>query len=66
MANKLSHKTEIEIETKELMIEGILAVQSGVNPRIIEETLITYLPPKERDLLSSNNGEVDNLSLIHI
>lgn len=62
IANKLKHKTEVEIETKELMIEGILAVQSGVNPRIIEETLITYLPPKERELLNrnDNNGEVDN------
>ena len=60
IANKLNHKTEIEIEAKELMIEGILAVQSGVNPRIIEETLITYLPPKERELISNNSGDVDN------
>ena len=60
IANKLNHKTEIEIEAKELMIEGILAVQSGVNPRIIEETLITYLPPKERELIANNSGDVDN------
>ncbi|WP_294343071.1 MotA/TolQ/ExbB proton channel family protein [uncultured Clostridium sp.] len=60
IASKLNHKTEVEIEIKELMIEGILAVQSGVNPRIIEETLVTYLPPKERELISNNNGEVDN------
>lgn len=62
IAGKLNHKTEVEIEIKELMIEGILAVQSGVNPRIIEETLVTYLPPKERELINSNSndGEVDN------
>ena len=30
------------------MIEGVLAIQSGVNPRIIEEKLNTYLTPKER------------------
>ena len=62
IASKLNHKTEVEIEIKELMIEGILAVQSGVNPRIIEETLITYLPPKERALINENsNGDEINI-----
>ncbi len=30
------------------MLEGILAIQSGVNPRIVEDKLVSYLPPKER------------------
>ncbi|KYH35608.1 flagellar motor protein MotA [Clostridium tepidiprofundi DSM 19306] len=30
------------------MLEGILAIQSGVNPRIVEEKLIAYLSPKEK------------------
>ena len=38
----------IEAGLRTMMLEGILAIQSGVNPRIIEEKLITYLAPTER------------------
>ena len=31
-----------------LVLEGILAIQSGDNPRVIEEKLISYVPPEER------------------
>ena len=31
------------------MLEGILAIQSGDNPRVIEEKLISYVPPDERE-----------------
>lgn len=48
IANNLKMQTEEELRTGEMMIEGILAIQSGVNPRIVEEKLLPYLPPKER------------------
>lgn len=48
LANNLSGKSAIEASFREMMIEGVLAIQSGVNPRIIEEKLNTYLTPKER------------------
>lgn len=48
VANNLRTQTEEELLTGEMMIEGILAIQSGVNPRIVEEKLLPYLPPKER------------------
>lgn len=48
MAAKLSSKTVKESSTREMMLEGILAIQSGVNPRIIEDKLLCYLSPKER------------------
>jgi chemotaxis protein MotA len=49
MGNKLKRVSELEAHHRELVIEGILAIQSGANPRVIEQKLLTYLPPKERD-----------------
>jgi len=48
IGNKLENQTAEEVFTKEMVIEGVLSIQSGVNPRIIEEKLKTYLPPIER------------------
>lgn len=55
----LQQKNNKEVEEKEMMLEGILAIQSGVNPRIVEEKLITYLPPKEKLEYLQNNVEND-------
>lgn len=48
MSAKLTLKSEEEASVKDMMLEGILAIQSGVNPRIVEDKLVSYLPPKER------------------
>lgn len=48
LANKLKGKSSEEILVKELMIEGLLSIQAGENPRIIEEKLKTFLPPDIR------------------
>lgn len=48
IGNKLQIQTGEEVFTKEMVLEGVLSIQSGVNPRIIEEKLMTYLPPTER------------------
>ncbi len=34
---------------REIMIEGILSIQAGDNPRILEEKLICMLPPEQRE-----------------
>jgi chemotaxis protein MotA len=31
-----------------MIMEGILSISKGENPRIIEEKLNSYLPPKDR------------------
>ncbi len=49
MASKLANKTEDDIYMKELMIEGIIGVQSGQNPRILEEKLTAYLYGEKQD-----------------
>ena len=48
LANKLKRVSEIECHHMELILEGVLSVQAGANPRVIEQKLLSYLPPKER------------------
>lgn len=48
MAIKLKYKSSREILLKEIMLEGMLSIQAGENPRIIEEKLKAFLPPKDR------------------
>jgi len=43
IAGKLKVKSEEEIMIKEVMIEGILSIQAGENPRIVEEKLQAFL-----------------------
>ena len=38
-----------EVVSREMVMEGVLAIQSGQSPRVIEETLLTYLPPSEAE-----------------
>jgi len=48
IAGKLKVRSAEEILIKEVMIEGILSIQSGDNPRIVEEKLKAFLAPKLR------------------
>lgn len=47
-ANKLKRKSRLEVQTKEIMIEGILSILEGEPPRVIEEKLASYLSEGER------------------
>ncbi|GAB4074963.1 flagellar motor protein MotP [Barrientosiimonas marina] len=44
MASKLQTKTEEEMFIKQIVIEGIIGLQSGQNPRTLEEKLNAFLP----------------------
>lgn len=48
LAGKLALRSEEEIFLRQLMVEGILSIQAGENPRIVEEKLKAFLPPAER------------------
>lgn len=48
MANKLRARHEEEMLCKEMIVDGILAIQAGNNPRNIEERLYAYLQEKNR------------------
>src|SRR5699024_9370951 len=47
MASKLANKTEEEVYVRQIIIEGIIGVQSGQNPRILEEKLGAFLYGEE-------------------
>lgn len=48
VAMKLKRASAIEVAFRELLVEGILAIQAGANPRSIAGKLSAYLPPSER------------------
>ena len=48
IADKLTLRKADEGKIKAMSIDGILAIQEGLNPRIIETMLKTYLSPKQR------------------
>ncbi|MDU7631981.1 MAG: motility protein A [Lachnospiraceae bacterium] len=57
MAKKLSIRNNEEVVYKQIMIEGILAMQAGDNPKFLKEKLVTYLSTKERlKLLDEESG----------
>lgn len=61
MAAKLSIKSEKEATSREMTIEGVLAIQSGVNPRIVEEKLLCYLSPAERKKYNTVVGSAEGV-----
>lgn len=56
IANKLQEKSKREIMMKEVVCEGILSIQAGENPRIIEEKLKSFLAPSIREDVLGNGG----------
>lgn len=47
--SKLEDRDKGETLVKEILIEGILSIQSGDNPRILEQKLTSFLPPARRE-----------------
>ncbi len=47
-AEKLSFNNKVELNALEIVVRGVMAIQSGENPRVIEQKLYTFLPAKQR------------------
>jgi chemotaxis protein MotA len=47
-SGKLKSYDAAEARVKEMAIEGVLSIQSGDNPRILAQKLLSYLTPKDR------------------
>lgn len=56
-AGKLKIRSEDEMLLKEVMIEGLLSIQAGENPRVIEEKLKAFLSPALRETLNTEETE---------
>lgn len=55
-ATKLKSNSVKEITVRNIMVEGLLSIQAGENPRVIEEKLKSFLSPKERGALDNKEG----------
>ena len=53
IAGKLSIYSEQEVQRKQAIIEALLALQSGINPRLLKEQLKAYLSPGERAIVEA-------------
>lgn len=56
ISGKLGVRASEEALEKQILIEGILAIQSGDNPRIVEEKLRAFLPPATRAKVAYKKG----------
>ena len=53
IAMKLSNQADLEAANNELIIEGILFIQDGGNPRVLSDFLGAFLGPKARAKLAA-------------
>ena len=56
-ATKLAQMNATEIRLKEVTVEGLLSIQAGENPRVIEEKLKSFLSPGVRESFSTDGRE---------
>ncbi|MDE5930884.1 MAG: motility protein A [Lachnospiraceae bacterium] len=56
VSSKLKSKNADEMMVKEIEIEGLLSIQAGENPRVIEEKLKSFLAPKDRSSSEEEGG----------
>ena len=49
ISNKMKRVSSSEVHHRQMIVEGILAIQAGVSPRAVGEKLKSHLSPKIRD-----------------
>ncbi|MCI9123271.1 MAG: motility protein A [Eubacterium sp.] len=55
-SSKLTVNNDLEMVVKEITVEGLLSIQAGENPRVIEEKLKSFLAPTVRDGMNGGEG----------
>ncbi len=53
ISTKLTYQNNLEVKAREMIIEGVLALQAGDNPRILAQRLVTYLSPADRKAIEA-------------
>jgi chemotaxis protein MotA len=48
IAARCKQLSQDELHMRALIVEGILSIQAGDNPRVVQEKLITFVPPAQR------------------
>lgn len=62
MAGKLESKTEQEVFMKQIVVEGVIGVQSGQNPRILKEKLSAFLSNNMRKKRETAGEEIGGVA----
>lgn len=57
IAANLTARDEEEILCRQIIVEGIMAIQSGENPKFLRERLMTFMQEKQRDDVSGGDRE---------
>jgi chemotaxis protein MotA len=48
IAARMKQLSEAELHARALIVEGVLSIQAGDNPRVVESKLVTFVPPLAR------------------
>ncbi|BAM03920.1 motility protein A [Phycisphaera mikurensis] len=48
LADRLGRRSAEELLYKTIILKGVMSIQQGDNPRVVEQKLKTFLPPSER------------------
>jgi len=57
IGGKLKLRSREEAMNKEIMIEGILSIQAGENPRIVAEKMKSFLNPLDKEMMERKREE---------
>lgn len=57
LADRLGRRSAEEVMTKTIIIKGVMAIQSGDNPRVVEQRLRAFLPPALRSTEEKAGGQ---------
>lgn len=53
---KMKNLSALEVLFREMVMDGVLAIQAGHNPRVVEEQLLSFLPSSVRATWAENNN----------
>jgi len=56
LAEKLGRRSKEEMLLKMIVVKGVMAIQSGDNPRIVEQKLKTFLPMRARQQVGAKRA----------
>jgi chemotaxis protein MotA len=54
-SSRLKRKSQEEVNNMQIIVEGVLGIQEGKNPKAIERKLLSMLKPKDREKIESLN-----------
>jgi chemotaxis protein MotA len=56
VSKKLKRISELDLRRMDMLLEGVMSIQAGANPRVIEQKLLSFLPAKERAILEAEQA----------